>query len=174
MIYTTQTPISNMIQQSKTLIIVIICLAFYMALIIWGDYARGILARPAAYVGIILGGIAITFPGLRIARTRKISAVVLAIFIVFIISLNFISLSPIRPFKRFFYDVHPGMTRTEVQNLLQTSFQNSTYYLACFPLDKPNSDPDDMGCSLRPINTFSNQSIEVYYKNQRVVKVMTK
>jgi hypothetical protein len=160
-----------MAQYFKTQTIVITCLIFYMAFILWGDYVRGILAHPAAYIGIILGGIAIAFPGLRISKTRKVTAAMLTIFIVFTISLNFISLSPIKPFKRFFYSLHPGMSRAEVQNIIQTNFQNSNYHLACFPQDKLNSDRDDMECGLRPINNL-NQSIEVYYQKQRVVKVM--
>jgi hypothetical protein len=158
------------IQQLKTPIVIATCLIVYLGFILWGDYVYGILAHPVAYLFVILLGIATILPGLRISKTRRISAIILAIFMTIVIGLNFISLSPIRQFNRLFYDIQPGMARSEVQRLMQSHFVGSKYYPACFPIDRVDSDPDDMTCSLKPHSNFSNQSIEVYYKKQRVVK----
>jgi hypothetical protein len=166
-----------MTKQTTRLIIITICLTIYTAFIFWSDYSYGITAHPVAYLGIILVGTAIVSPGLRITKTRKISIAMLAIFIGLMISLNFVSLSPIKQFKQFFYKINPGMSREELQNLMQTHFKNSTYHLACFPLSIApitDSEEDNMSCSLSPGNTLSGQAIEVYYQDRRVVTAIIK
>jgi hypothetical protein len=151
--------------------IIAICLTIYLGIILWGDYQYGLLAQPMTCAAIILVGVGIIFPGLRGPQTRKGSSRMLVFFITIVIAIYFTSLSPVKPFKRLFYSIQPGMSRSTVQSLLANSFPtNSKNYISCFPLSRSENEPDDMECTLQPYGTL-NQSIEVNYKNQIVVQV---
>ena len=151
--------------------IIAICLVVYLAIIIWCDYQYGFLAQPMICAILILVGLVIIFPGLRVLPTRKASSRMLVVFIAIVIAMYFISFSPVKSFKRLFYSIQPGMSRSTVQNLLANSFPaNSKNYVVCFPLSRSDNEGDDMGCILRPYGTL-NESIEVYYKNRIVEQV---
>jgi hypothetical protein len=150
--------------------IITICLIVYLGMIIWCDYQYGLLAQPVACFNVMLIGLAITLPGWRALKTRWISAGLFAVFIVMIIALHFISFSPVKSFKLLFYNIHPGMSRSMMQNLIANSFPtNSQNYVACFPLSHPDNEGDDIECVLRPQGTL-NESIKVDYKNQIVMQ----
>jgi prepilin signal peptidase PulO-like enzyme (type II secretory pathway) len=152
--------------------IVTICLVVYLGIISWCDYKYGLLAQPLACLNMMLIGLVITLPGLRIIKTRRISAGLSAVFIVMMIALHFVSFSPVKSFKRLFYNIQPGMSRSAVQKLIANSFPaNSKNYVACFPLSRPDNEGDDMECVLRPHGTL-NESIEVDYKNRIVVQAI--
>jgi hypothetical protein len=147
------------------------CLTVYLGIIIWCDYQYGFLAQPMICANIMLVGLIIIFPGLRVLQTRKASSRILVGFIAIIIAIYFASFSPIKSFKRLFYSIQPGMSRSTVQNLIANSFPaNSKNYVACFPLSRSDNEGDDMGCTLRPYGTL-NESIEVDYKNRMVAQV---
>jgi hypothetical protein len=149
-----------------------VCLLVYLVMIIWGDYQYGLLAQPIACFNMMLIGLAITLPGWQVLKTRSISAGLFAVFIVMMIALHFISFSPIKSFKRLFYNIQPGMSRSVVQNLIANSFPvNSQNYVVCFPLSRPDNEGDDMGCVLRPHGTLD-KVIEVNYKNQIVMQAI--
>jgi hypothetical protein len=146
------------------------CLTVYLGIIIWCDYQYGFLVQPMICASIILVGLIIIFPGLRVLQTRKASSKILAGFIAIVILIYFTSFSPVKSFKRLFYSIQPGMSRSTVQNLIANSFPaNSKNYVACFPLS-PSDNDEDMGCTLRPYGTL-NESIEVKYKNRIVAQV---
>jgi phosphatidylserine synthase len=148
-----------------------ICLIVYLAIIIWCDYQYGFLAQPMICAILMLVGLVIIFPGLRVLQTRKASSRMLVVFIVIVIAMYFISFSPVKSFKRLFYSIQPGMSRSTVQNLLANSFPaNSKNYVVCFPLSPSDNEGDDMRCILLPYGTL-NESIEVYYKNRIVEQV---
>jgi hypothetical protein len=150
--------------------IIAICLIVYLGIIIWCDYQYGFLAQPMICASIMLVGLIIIFPGLRVLQTRKASIRILLGFIAIVILIYFTSFSPVKSFKRLFYSIQPGMSRSTVQNLIANTFPaNSKNYVACFPLGRSDNE-DDMGCTLQPSGTLS-ESIEVTYKNQIVAQV---
>jgi hypothetical protein len=151
--------------------IIAICLIVYLGIIIWCDYQYGFLAQSMTCANIILGGMVIISPGLRVLQTRKASIRMFVLFIAIVIAIYFTSFSPVKPFKRLFYSIQPGMSRSTVQNLIANSFPaNSNNYVACFPLSSSDNEGDDMVCTLRPYSTL-NESIEVDYKNRIVAQV---
>jgi hypothetical protein len=151
--------------------IISICLIVYLGIIIWCDYQYGFLAQPLIFAYIMLGGLVIISPGLRVLQTRKAGIRILVGFIAIVIAIYFTSFSPIKSFKRLFYSIQPGMSRSTVQNLIANSFPaNSKNYVACFPLSRSDNEGDDMGCTLQPYDTL-NESIEVDYKDRIVVQV---
>jgi hypothetical protein len=146
-------------------------LIVYLGIIIWYDYQHGFLAQPMTCANIMLGGLALISPGLRIPKTRKASSKMFVVFIVMMIAAYFTPFSPAKSFKRLFYSIEPGMSRSTVQNLIANSFPaNSKNHVACFPLSHSDNEGDDMVCTLRPYGTL-NESIEVDYKNQIVAQV---
>jgi hypothetical protein len=151
--------------------IISICLIVYLGIIIWCDYQYGFLAQPLIFAYIMLGGLVIISPGLRVLQTRKAGIRILVGFIAIVIAIYFTSFSPVKSFKRLFYSIQPGMSRSTVQNLIANSFPaNSKNYVACFPLSRSDNEGDDMGCTLQPYDTL-NESIEVDYKDRIVVQV---
>jgi hypothetical protein len=143
----------------------------YLGIIIWCDYQYGFLVQPKICASTMLVGLLIMSPGLRVLQTRKASSRMLVVFIAIVIAIYLTSFSPVKSFKRLFYSIQPGMSRSTVQNLLANSFPaNSKNYVACFPLARSDNEGDDMGCTLRPYGTL-NESIEVDYKNRIVVQV---
>jgi len=87
------------------------------------------------------------------------------IFLLLLLTLHILELSPVKPFKRFYYSLDAGVTQAEVTYNLEKYFPRNGKYQQ--PSFSPNNDrvwfaldPDD--------GRYNSEIIEVIFKNGRI------
>jgi hypothetical protein len=105
--------------------IAIICLVVLYFLLFFLEYAFIMMGYPpivlwvALTIGIMVGTL-IMYPGSK--QRRRSHVVVLGIFVAAVIALPYVDLTSMETFYRFYSDVQPGMSSTEVEQLFDRRF----------------------------------------------------
>jgi hypothetical protein len=92
------------------------------------DLAILMSVEPMPYIQTILIGLFVAVPGLVIGASRKTTAIVLSIFGIATIGLNFNNFGGRKEFVWFYRDIHHGMTVAEIQQKLDQHFPTNGKY----------------------------------------------
>jgi hypothetical protein len=96
--------------------------------------------QPMPYIQTLLIGLCVALPGLVIRVSRKPTIILLSIFCVATIGLNFHDFSGRKEFVWFYHDIRPGMTVAEIQQKLDQHFPNNgKYSKPIFTQSSPNN-----------------------------------
>src|SRR5438876_11375165 len=94
-----------------------------VSLDLWVGASRNILFELAVLaLGVVFGAYAFTMSGHRAFLLLP------AIYVLFILSLPFLELSPVKPAVRAVHEIHPGMNEAQVRTVLNHHFPQQGHF----------------------------------------------
>ena len=104
----------------------------------------------------------------RVRHRSVLSLVVACVITAFMLTLHFVDLLPVKPYKRFFAAIQPGMTEAEVLALLHREFPEGGMHPV--PV-RDDFRTNEISFALDPNETMLNaEAVILYMENGRVVK----
>jgi hypothetical protein len=136
-------------------------------------YAIFFSTYPQAHAIAILLGSAIAYPTLRKVSYRNISFILLTLYTIAILTLNFTTFhlsDQVRPFMFFYRDVQPGMGLAQVYQALDRHFPSNGRFPKPVCRDRPIAQNEiALSCQLDPNNgAYNAEIITVHFMGDRV------
>jgi hypothetical protein len=147
-----------------------VCLAISAALLVLTaflfDMLLGISASWYFTLGAWVVGLVVCM-AVRIRHQSRFALVTLGVLTTFILMQHFLDLSPVKPYKRFFAAIQPGMTEAEVLQILNHQFPAS----GPFPVPvRSDFTTNEISFALNPKESAWNaEAVVIHLDNGRVL-----
>jgi hypothetical protein len=141
------------------------CFLVFVALMIdmlFGSSSSWIFSLGVWTLGVV------TCLAVRISHGSRFALIVLGVLSVFVLVQHFFDLSPVKPYKRFFTAIQPGMTEAEMLQILHREFPSS----GPFPVPvRSDFRENEISFALDPNESEWNaEAIVVHFDHGRVVR----